>query len=144
MFKLTSDKAAKLPVVDLMRAAILEHVIPILIQGRADMYQGKGQNQTIGQDSFFTTDDETGEKLGFSFSANLWPKSDGKSKSKGEPAEAGYKLSNADVAALTVAIAKAQENADVPMAVKLATIKSVHELNGRVSRDDMKVIFQLA
>lgn len=150
MFKLTSDKAAKLPTIDRVRAALIEHVIPVLVENREDFYQGKGQNMTLGQDSFFLTDDQTGEKLGFSWSPNLWAKSDGAGKKAAKDVVETHPLSNTDVAHLDAAIVKFTEALDIPGAVRLATIKARAEdslkATGqlRVNREDFLIVATLA
>lgn len=146
-----ATKAGKLPIVDTVRALLVEHVIPKLIEGKDEFYQGNGENLTLGQDSFFVdliNDDESkAGRLMLSWSPNIWgPKApkNGDSKAKGKAVESeGYKLAQKDVASLDAAIAAMKASNDIDNAVKLATIKSTYERVGNVTRDELKLIMSL-
>lgn len=146
-----ATKAGKLPIVDAVRALLVEHVVPKLIESKEEFYQGNGENLTIGQDSFFVdllNDDESkAGRLMLSWSPNIWgPKvpKNGDSKAKGKGVEIeGYKLSQKDTTVLEAAIATMKGNGDIDNAVKLATIKSTYERVGSVTRDELKLIMSL-
>jgi hypothetical protein len=148
--KLTlASKAGKLPVVDATRDQLLNHVLPTLLdpERRQEFYQGKGENLTLGQDTFnieLTNDDDSpAGRLMFSWSVNLWGPKVAKDKASKAVEQDGYKLAANDVAALDYAIAKMKENADIDNAVKLATIKSTYNRVGTVTRDELKLIMGL-
>jgi hypothetical protein len=145
-----NTKAGKLPVQDRVRELLVEHVIPVLLQdeNRQEFYQGKGENLTLGQDTFFVKiTGDNGEEQGqimFSWSPNLWGPKVAKAGKDGKAVVPdGYKLAANDVAALDKAIALMKENADIENAVKLATIKSTYNRVGTVTRDELKLIMGL-
>ena len=143
-----ATKAGKLPIVDAIRAMLIEHVVPLLIEHKDQFYQGNGENLTLGQDSFFTDlvndDDSPAGRLMLSWSPNIWgPKVKGEAKAKASKDNGDDRITllPKEVAALDVAIATLKEANDFDNAVKLATIKSVAaQSNGKVSREDYRVV----
>lgn len=144
-----ATKAGKLPVQDTVRELLLTHVLPVLLapENREQFFAGKGQNLTIGQDTFFVdiaNDEGVAEgRAMISWSPNIWGPKAAKGEKKAAVEVEGYKLAQKDIAALDAAIAAMKANADIDNAVKLATIKAGYERTGTVSRDDLKVVMCL-
>jgi hypothetical protein len=152
--KLTlATKAGKLPVQDTVRALLIEHVLPVLLaeESKPEFYQGKGENQTLGQDTFFVeiANDEGVDqgRVMFSWCPNVWgPKSEKAAKGAKNSAmqDDRIPLVPKELAALDAAIATMKAAGDIDNAVRLATIKSVaSQSENRVSRADYAVVLAL-
>ena len=146
-FTTKSNEAGKLPVIVAARKVLIEQVAPLIMENLVDLPHGNGDNLTTRMDGIFI--DVTGDdgkpagRLQLNWSANYWAPRDKTAKKSDVDAPEVFTLSQHDVATLDSAIATFKENGDVENAVKLATIKSVYQREGKVSRDDLYIVIGL-
>jgi hypothetical protein len=140
-----ASKPGKLPVVNAIREMLADKAIPMLFESKDELEQGNGSNLTTRQQSMIVnvTDDEgkPAGKVMLSWSANVWgPKVAGEEKRNGVEGDTRVTLTSKELASLDAAIAKFKEANDFDNAVKLATIKNRAVTDGKVSRDDFRIV----